>query len=187
MDDRFAKLEQNICDVIREDQIKLGYRSETIRLYYPLESLNSLVGKHLSVTQMYEELADFCAEVKPRLGGIQVSGSKDRFCLAFPPQAAEYVHFELPKDKFLEEFIAVIARHGSTLSDVLEVFKRYSSQVHLEQLFQSEFDYLIYFEDGLPNDYRYCLTMEECHMTYHRFTVEDYKELGFSEGTVVAV
>ena len=38
------KLMQNIMDVIAEEQIKLGYRSEVIYLYYPLKSLNSLLG-----------------------------------------------------------------------------------------------------------------------------------------------
>ena len=36
------KLMQNIMDVIAEEQIKLGFRSEVIYLYYPLKSLNSL-------------------------------------------------------------------------------------------------------------------------------------------------
>lgn len=36
----FARLEKNIIDVIKEEQAKLGYRKEKIRLYYPLSSLN---------------------------------------------------------------------------------------------------------------------------------------------------
>ena len=31
----FARLEKNIIDVIKEEQAKLGYRKEKIRLYYP--------------------------------------------------------------------------------------------------------------------------------------------------------
>ena len=34
----FDRLQQNIMDVIAEEQIKLGYRSEAIHLYYPLKS-----------------------------------------------------------------------------------------------------------------------------------------------------
>ena len=183
--DRFAKLEKNICDVIREDQIKLGYRSETMRLYYPLKSLNHLVGKELDIPEMYGELEDFCEEVEPRLGQIVISSKGERFCLTFPPQTAEYVHARMPKDEFLEEFIRVMERHGSTLEDVLAVFQRYSERIHLEKMEHEEFDYLIYFADGKPNDYRYCLTAEDCHMIYHRFTPEDYEEFGFSAGTVV--
>lgn len=35
---RFEKLEQNIIDMIKEEQAKLDYRKESIRLYYPLSS-----------------------------------------------------------------------------------------------------------------------------------------------------
>lgn len=34
-DMKFDKLEQNIIDMIKEEQAKLGYRRENIRLYYP--------------------------------------------------------------------------------------------------------------------------------------------------------
>lgn len=41
------------------------------------------------------------------------------------------------------------------------------------------FDYLVYFEDGIPDDYRYCLSLEGEHMIYHKFTPEDYEDFGF--------
>ena len=40
----FEKLKQNVIDMLEEQQQKLGYQKETIRLYYPLESLNHLLG-----------------------------------------------------------------------------------------------------------------------------------------------
>ena len=43
---RFEKLEQNIIDMIKEEQAKLGYRKESIRLYYPLSSLVHLTGEN---------------------------------------------------------------------------------------------------------------------------------------------
>ena len=43
-DMKFDKLEQNIIDMIKEEQAKLGYRRENIRLYYPLSSLVHLTG-----------------------------------------------------------------------------------------------------------------------------------------------
>ena len=38
------KLTENIVDQIKEAQIKLGYAKETVRLYYPAESLCTLMG-----------------------------------------------------------------------------------------------------------------------------------------------
>ena len=40
----YAKLEKNIIDVIKEQQAKLGYIKEKVRLYYPLNSLNHFFG-----------------------------------------------------------------------------------------------------------------------------------------------
>lgn len=40
----YEKLKQNVIDMLEEQQQKLGYQKETVRLYYPLESLNHLLG-----------------------------------------------------------------------------------------------------------------------------------------------
>lgn len=43
--DKFQKLRENIIDEITEEQAKLGYMKEPIRLYYPLGTLNHLIGQ----------------------------------------------------------------------------------------------------------------------------------------------
>ena len=53
-----------------------------------------------------------------------------------------------------------------------------------EEVNNGEFDYLVRFSDGIPDEYLYCLSVEEeidgsVHVTYHRFIKEDYEELGF--------
>ena len=47
------------------------------------------------------------------------------------------------------------------------------------RMHNGEFDWLISFEDGQPDAYRYCIADEGCHLTYHRFTKEDYEAFGF--------
>lgn len=42
----YDKLERNLIDIIKEEQAKLGFFKEDIRLYYPLPSLN-----HFSLPQ----------------------------------------------------------------------------------------------------------------------------------------
>ena len=39
--------------------------------------------------------------------------------------------------------------------------------------------YLIYFEDGEPDEFYYCLDDDDFGVTYHRFTKEDYIDFGF--------
>ena len=80
---------------------------------------------------------------------------------------------------FLAAFIAAIGRHGCTMDELLAVFNRYGDRVHVEELHNGEFDWLISFEDGQPDAYRYCIADEGCHLTYHRFTKEDYEAFGF--------
>lgn len=175
----FDALRQNVVDVVEEGQIKLGYRSETVRLYYPLASLCAFVGEAMDAERMGRALHVFARENRDTLGDVEITCRGDRFCIAVPPQGVAYIHEHTDPNGFLTAFVRAIGRHGCILEDLLEQFRRYSDHVHVEALHNGEFDYLIYFEDGRPDAYRYCVTDEGCHMTYHRFTREDYEAFGF--------
>lgn len=172
----FQKLEKNIIDIIQEEQIKLGYRRESIRLYYPLLSLNRLLETDCGPDQMCEVLGAFSRHTEMRLGRIEFSHQKDRFCLTIPPQGSEYVHQNAGDNDFIRDFITTISQHGVTIDQMLQLFYKYSDNVHVEKLENEDFDYLVYFEDGIPDDFKYCLTDEGCHIIYHRFTVDDYND-----------
>lgn len=173
------KLFRNVVDVIEEGQLKLGYRPETIRLYYPLESLNLFFGTALDAAGMMDALGVFAAQYADRLGKVAVSRKGKRFCLAVPPEGAAYVDAQTDRGGFLARFIAMIARHGTKIGDVIALFEECSPCVKVEELHNGEFDVLIRFEDGKPDAFYYCITDEGCHLTYHRFTKEDYEAFGF--------
>jgi hypothetical protein len=173
----YTKLEQNIIDMIKEEQLKLGYRSETVRLYYPLSSLNRFFSTELDSEQMLNRLQDFRSQVCPRLGNIGISIQSERFCLAIPPQGVEYIHKLPGDDRFLKDLIQAVSEHGHSIEEIFQIFRCYSEQVHIEKIADGEFDYLVFFEDGVPDCFRYCLTDEGGHVTYHRFTKEDYQDL----------
>ena len=175
----FEKLEKNIIDLIEEQQLKLGYLKETVRLYYPLSSLNNFLVSDCDVDRMKAVLDEFSEETKEKLGGIKITNNGERFCMAIPPEGAEYVHNNLNENGFLAQLINVVRDHGSTFDQVLDVFKQNSNKVHVEQMSNGEFDYLVYFEDDKPDDFRYCISVETHHVTYHRYTPADYKEFGF--------
>ena len=48
----FKKLENNLLDMIQEQQVKIGYMSGVTRFYYPLQSLNRLLGTELTEEEM---------------------------------------------------------------------------------------------------------------------------------------
>lgn len=43
MKEKYLDMKDNLIDIIKEEQAKLGYRKESIRLYYPLGSLKHLL------------------------------------------------------------------------------------------------------------------------------------------------
>ena len=175
----FKRLEKNLMDIVAEQQLKLGYRSEKVRLYYPLSSLEGLLGTQCTAEEMKTYLKEFCHEEKERLGEIKISEEKERFCFLIPPEGSDYIHEHAEGTEFLSEFLSAVQRHGCTFDDILCVFKKYSGCVHAEETEQGEFDYLLYFEDGVPDDFLYCLEKEGEHMIYHRFTREDYRDFNF--------
>ena len=85
------RLEKNLIDIIKEEQAKLGFRKEEIRLYYPLISLNHFFEAEDDVDEMQTRLEQFPEEVKGKLGDIRVTHKKDRFCLHIPEQGSVYV------------------------------------------------------------------------------------------------
>ena len=54
MKNEFKDMKNNLVDVIKEEQAKLGYRKEIIRLYYPLGSLKHLLKTDAGISR-YEQ------------------------------------------------------------------------------------------------------------------------------------
>ena len=130
---KFDLLEKNIIDVLEEEQIKLGYIDETVRLYYPLQSLNRFLGTECTSEEMESLLGEFISEKKEQFGEIQISEKKDRFCFLIPPEGAAYIHEHMSKNPFLHALVDAIAVHGISFEDVFEVFRRFSDHVCIER------------------------------------------------------
>ena len=79
-------------DVVLEEQAKLGFRREKIRLYYPLSTLNHLLGTQDTAEQMEVTLAGQPESMTIKLGKLAVSRKGDRFCLCIPEEGSAYVH-----------------------------------------------------------------------------------------------
>ena len=55
----YQALEEHIKDSVMEEQAKLGFRKEVIRLYYPVGMLNNLFGTACDAEEMQQALAGF--------------------------------------------------------------------------------------------------------------------------------
>ena len=74
----------------------------------------------------------------------------------------------------------MVSMHHATVEQVIDLFREYSHKVCIRRMpANEEFDYLVYFEDGEPDAFFYCLKAEHGHVTYHRFTKADFEAFGF--------
>lgn len=174
------QLIENMIDQIKEAQIKLGYARESVRLYYPVESLNRLMG---TTARDGEEMKTFL-ESDPAfwdtvLGKLHLSVHEGRIEIRIPPSGAEYVHKEIPDPKFLMEIVELFGTHHHlTIEEICGVFARFSESYVCEKMPEgADFDYVLYFPDGRVDGYYYCIKEEMDHTIYHRFTEADFKAL----------
>ena len=174
----FKRLEKNLIDIIKEEQAKLGFRKEEIRLYYPLISLNHFFEANDDVDEMQTRLEQFPEEVKKKLGDICVTHKKDRFCLHIPEQGSVYVHEHEKPDEFIRELVELVGRHGCTMQEIRELFCKHSSHVECQKIENGEFDWMFRFAEDEEDPYYYCFKDEGIHIIYHRFLPEDYREFG---------
>lgn len=175
----FDFLEHNLVDMIKEEQAKLGYQKESIRFYYPLESLRHFFKEPVSdAAQMERVLADFPAYVSDRLGPVTITQKDGRFCFYIPAQGAEYVHTHKKANEFIESLIEAVGRHA-TMDEVKQLFADTGKPIHMEPVTNGEFDILISFVDDEDDPYYYCFKDEMGHIIYHRFLPADYQDFQF--------
>ena len=62
----YDKLERNLIDIIKEEQAKLGFFREDIRLYYPLSSLNHFFDANDTAGEMQNRLDTLPAHKQAR-------------------------------------------------------------------------------------------------------------------------
>ena len=76
----------------RNNRLRSDIWSGVTRFYYPLQSLNRLLGTELTEEEMIHALEEFSAYAEERLGKVKASSKNERFCITLPPQASDYVH-----------------------------------------------------------------------------------------------
>lgn len=173
----YQALEENICDTIKEWQMKIGYRYEKMQLYYKDSSLCSLLNVDMSLTgpELLGELTKFSRYSASRLGECRFSYHGSRFCIEVPEQGTLYVKETMPDSAFLKEFIKTVTKQGVTLEEIKQIFSSYSNEFVLEDRTKDDLGYVFYFKENNIDKYVYCMEWDEFGTTYHRFTKKDYE------------
>lgn len=187
----YSRLAKSLIDIVKEQQAKLGYRKEIVRLYYPLSTLrhffecavddNKIAATVISEQQMLEILApnNMPKQLTDSIGEIKVTARNERFCIEIPPKGSEYVHENTADNEFISELIALVGTHGCTMEQITELFCKYSDDIEKKEMQNGEFDCYIRFLNDPDDTYYYCFHDEGCHIIYHRFLPQDYADFGF--------
>lgn len=187
----YSRLAKSLIDIVKEQQAKLGYRKEIVRLYYPLSTLrhffecagsdNKIAAGVISEQQMLEILAqeNLPRQLTDTIGEIKVTAKNERFCIEIPPKGSEYVHENTADNEFISELIALVGTHGCTMKQITELFYKYSDDIEKKEMQNGEFDCYIRFLNNPDDTYYYCFHDEGCHIIYHRFLPQDYADFGF--------
>ena len=130
----YKKLQDSLIDVIAEEQAKLGYMKEPIRLYYPLSSLHHFFESEGDAEAMQESLGGFPEATKEIFGEVQVSHKGDRFCFFLSENATEYVHEHRDENAFIFALVQLLTKHGTTLDEVKELFRSQTSECAMEPM-----------------------------------------------------
>ena len=176
---RYEKLVENIMDQIKEAQMKLGYAKESLRLYYPVSTLNAMLGSSAENAQAMLELLSADVFQKTVLGPLKFSSHKQRIEVGVSSEGAEYVHMHMEEPPFLRALIELFrTNHHCHLSDIDALFSKFSQDYVCQKMPKgSDFDVVFYFKDLKIDKYYYCVKEEMGHTIYHRFTQEDMIEL----------
>ncbi len=178
----YTALKNNMIYVIKENEIKVGYTPNSVGLNYPLDSLNRHLGTDCNEKEMSVLLKQFCRLVKDELGDIKVEMFDGKFYLTVPEKGVTYIHENTEISEFLKEFIDLFRGiDPPMINDILSVFQKYSECVECINVDNDEFNYIVYFSDGKPDEFIYCIDLDEDHASYHRLTPEDFSALGFDE------
>ena len=69
-------------------------------------------------------------------------------------------------------------RRNTFFWEINTYFAKFSENYVCEKMEPgTEFDYVLYFADGKPDPWYYCVKIEMGHTIYHRFTEADYRSL----------
>ncbi|UAL07298.1 MAG: DUF3877 family protein [Candidatus Methanogranum gryphiswaldense] len=167
------ELENAVISTIQETQVKLGLAKGAVSLYIPLDSLFSPDGICNGSNEILDE---FMEDSKERLGKVECSILDNRVRIIVPEEGCRYVS-TLPVSPVLKVFVDSVLEHVET-KELKARLQNISADCIWKDIEGEEFDSVVYFKDG-TDPYVYCITTECGHLTYHRFSREDYSKLGF--------
>ena len=159
----FRRLEENLIDLVKEQQAKLGFRPEVIRLYYPVSTLNHFFGSEDTAEGMKVRLNGLEARMKGTLGEVRVTAKGDRFCFLIPETGSVYVHEQMKENEFIKELIGLLQKHDCTMEEIFDLFRSHSEKVEIHEMDNGE---KMYSLGGSQSDWALLSLMARLNYSY---------------------
>ncbi len=176
----FARLKKNISDMIYEGMVKIGYQQNSVSVYYNSGLLAFLLGteaENMTAGLWKDGIAAFKKYVEPEFGMITVKRKGDRFEFQVPEEGVRYIYEHNESREFLNKLVAVLKAETVTLEEVLTVFREVSEDLEIQEVDNSEFQYVISFKDTSIDEFKYCFTFDEMGHYYHRLVDYDLEQV----------
>ncbi|MDO4344375.1 MAG: DUF3877 family protein [Eubacteriales bacterium] len=174
-------LKKHIIDTVKEWQMKIGYMDEDMKLYYPMDSLKTMLGleKNVEKVELDHALQKFAENVRGELGELKITDSNGRYCLDISPEGCAWIEENVPEPGFLKALLAIITSGDKGMEEVRRCFGEYAKKYGCSYTEENEschgMGHVFFFDDPASDEYVYCVEENEFGLTYHRFGRDDYK------------
>lgn len=176
----YERLLDHIQSTVYEGILKLGYHEkERISIYYDLDLINYLLEQTFDTTKEALTVLEKCPFSFP-----DVSLQNNRFQFRIYGTLLETIYHTGEKNSFLKDMIHLVRTHQFTLEDVKSIFEKQTTNYTCEEIHESEFQYVLYFNDKTINQYKFCFSFDAFGGYYHRLLDYDYNKI-MNEGKTI--
>lgn len=175
----YKKLEENIQTTIYEGLLKLGYEAgDRFSIYYDLDLLSCLLGVSFKKNEeCLSYLQAFITYANNHLIDLKIILERNRFKFTVPEAGIAFILRNNQDNPFLKDLIDKVNTHNFTLDDILAIFSKYSKNYTCEEIDNSEFQYVIYFNNNAQDKFKYCFTFDQMGGYYHRLLDFSYNKI----------
>lgn len=177
MEKGYSYLLKNLSDSIFEMMLKLGEKhNSSMCIYYTPDLVAYLLG--LSEREAGLAMKGFKPFAMAELGRLDIEKASDgRIGIRVYSEGIDKIMEINPRKHFLGELIEKIRDRNCSLDEIKNIFEKESSDYTCEKIDDSEFQYVIFFNDKNIDEYKYCFTFDVMGSYYHRLIDYDFDRL----------
>lgn len=173
----YSYLLKNLSDSIFEMMLKLQEdHNNSMCIYYTPDLAAYLLGVNENEVAAY--IVGFKVYADSYIGNVDISTASDgRIGIKVFSEGIDIIMNSNPRRYFLRELIEKIRFRNCDLNTIKKVFEKEGTSFICENVDDSEFQHVLYFEDENIDEYKYCFTFDAMGSYYHRLIDYDFDKL----------